>query len=146
MSTGANVFIRSKMPEKELVKILHDDFLVLLERKRHWFLDFIEIGLTHRSESRGSFVGHVFRPYDFLLFSTTYAWSTYRGSVRFAHFVVMDVLAQALAVKLKTRTMVYCPEDGDFRRYRYIRSMKRNDWNLLLDEKTGKPPVGFFGS
>ena len=56
----------------------------------------------------------------------------------------MDILAQSLAARLRTRTMI-CFEDEDTeRRYRHVRGMKKNKFAALLDEKTGKPPEGSF--
>jgi hypothetical protein len=40
--------------------------------------------------------------------------------------------------------MTYCGQDGDLRRYRYVRPTKRNDFTVILDEKTRKPPKGFY--
>jgi hypothetical protein len=144
MSIAIDVFIRFKGSKKALLKVLEDDFLILLDRKQYWFLNYIELGLRQRSEDREYFVGHQFRPYDFVLGSTTYAWSSTRGTVRDAHSAVMDVLAQSLAFRLRTRTMVYSADLGTQRRYRYVRAMKRNKGCVLLNEKTGKPPKGFF--
>jgi hypothetical protein len=56
----------------------------------------------------------------------------------------MDTLAQMLAVRLKTRTMSYCGNDGGLRRYRYVRPTTKNSSTVLLDEKTRKPPKGFY--
>ena len=63
---------------------------------------------------------------------------------RDAHGIVMDVLAQSLAARLQTRTMVYSADLGEHRRYRYVRAMTRNKGCVLLDEKTGRPPKGLF--
>ena len=130
--------------EERALKILADDFLILVNRKKYWLFHFIEIGLSQRSEDPDYFVGHQFRPYNFVLGSSTYMWSSYRGTVRRAYSVIMDTLAQSLAVRLQTRTMTYFRDFEVQRRYRHVRSMKRNKFAALLDEKTGKPPVGFF--
>lgn len=141
MSIAIDVFIKFKGTKKALLEILEEDFLILLNRKKHyWFLNYIELGLSQRSEDREYFVGHQFRPYNFVLGSTTHLWSSARGTIRDAHSIVMDVLAQSLAFRLRTRTMLYSADLGTQRRYRYVRAMKRNNGCVLLDEKTGKPP------
>ena len=144
MSTTIDVFIRFNGSKKELLKILADDFLILVNRKKYWLFHFIEIGLSQRSEDPDYFVGHQFRPYNFVLGSSTYMWSSYRGTVRRAYSVIMDTLAQSLAVRLQARTMVYSADLGEYCRYRYVRAMKRNKECVLLDERTCKPPKGFF--
>jgi hypothetical protein len=144
MSIGIDVFVRFEGTKKDLLKILADDFLLLVNRKPYWLLNYIEIGLTERRDDPEYFAGRPFRPYNFVLGSSTYAWSSARGTVRDAHGIVMDVLAQALAARLKTRTMVASPDLGEFRRYRYVRPMKRNKGCVVLGEKTARPPQGFF--
>ena len=144
MSTTIDVFIKFNGPEKQLLKILADDFLILVNKKNYWFLNFIEIGLSHRRDSEDYFTGRQFRPYNFVLFGTTYSGSSDLGTVRDAHSIIMDTLAQALAFRLGTRTMSHYGDSGDLRRYRRVRPMKRNKSAVLVDEKTGKPPVGFF--
>lgn len=145
MSIAIDVFIKFNGTKKALLEILEEDFLILLNRKKHyWFLNYIEFGLSQRSEDREYFVGHQFRPYNFVLGSATYLWSSARGTIRDAHSIVMDVLAQSLAFRLRSRTMLYSADLGIQRRYRSVRAMKRNKGCVVLDEKTGKPPEGFF--
>jgi hypothetical protein len=142
MSTTVDVFIKFKGSKKQLLKILAEDFLILVNGKNCWLFHFIEIGLSQRSEVPDYFVGHPFRPYNFVLGSSTYIGSSCCGTVRRAYSIIMDTLAQMLAVRLEARTMSYFA--GVKRRYRYVRAMKRNKFSVLLDEETGKPPVGFF--
>src|SRR5664280_1064923 len=76
MSTTIDVFIKYKGSKEELLKILADDFLILVNKKKYWFLNFIEIGLSRRQDDPDYFVGHQFRPYNFVLSGTTYMWSS----------------------------------------------------------------------
>ena len=75
MSISVDVFIKYKGTKKSLVNILAKDFLILIDQKHYWFLNYIEFGLVHRSDDPGYFMGRSFRPYDFLIGSTTYAWA-----------------------------------------------------------------------
>jgi hypothetical protein len=144
MSTTIDIFIKHEGSKKQLLKILADDFLILANKKKYWFLNFINLGLYHRRDDPDYFVGHQFRPYNFVLSGTTYMWSSSRGTARDAHSIIMDTLAQTLAIKLRSRTMSYFGDSQDQRRYRHVRPMKRNAFAVLLDEKTGRPPAGFF--
>jgi hypothetical protein len=144
MSVTVEVFIKFKGSEKQLLEILADDFLILVNKKKYWFLNYIEIGLSARRYSPDSFTGREFRPYNFVLSGTTYSGSPSMDTARDAHTIIMDTLAQMLAVRLKTRTMSYCGNDGGLRRYRYVRPTTKNSSTVLLDEKTRKPPKGFY--
>lgn len=48
MSVTVEVFIKYKGSEKQLLEILADDFLILVNKKKSWFLNYIEIGLSPR--------------------------------------------------------------------------------------------------
>jgi len=140
MSVTVDVFIKFNGSKSELTKILANDFLITLAKKECWFLGFIEFGLTSRAEDRQYFSLSRNRPYDYVLWGTSYLWSSHFGNAVYAHPVIFDSLAQVLAAKLKTRTMYSVPDWGDHRRYRYIRPMKRNKLSCVVDEKTRKPP------
>jgi hypothetical protein len=144
MSITVDVFIKFKGSKASLVKTLAKDLLILVGKKEYWFLGFVEVGLSSRAEDKESFLGPRFRPYDYVLWGTTYSWSSRLGGVGDAHTTVFDVIAQMLAVKLKTRTMFSVPEWGDERRYRCVRPMKRNKFSAVIDEKTGRPPKGLL--
>lgn len=144
MGVTVDVFINFKGTRKELLKILADDFLILAGRKKCWFLNYIELGLSHRSDDEEYFVGHRFRPYNYVLWGTRHGWSTNYGTAPYAHCVIMDTIAQMLAIRLKTRTMICIRDFGDYRRYRHVRPMKRNKSCVILDEKTNRPPKDFF--
>lgn len=144
MSVTVEVFIKYKGSEKKLLEILADDFLILVNKKKYWFLNYIEIGLSPRRFSPDSFTGRQFQPYNFVLSGTTYSGSPSMDNAREAHTIIMDTLAQTLARRLRTRTMSYCGIDGGLRRYRYVRPTKKNNFTVILDEKTRKPPKGFY--
>jgi hypothetical protein len=144
MSITVDVFIKFEGSKANLVKMLAKDFLILVGEKEYWFLGFIEVGLSSRAEDKEYFHGHRFRPYDYVLSGTTYAWSSRLGAVGCAHTTIFDTIAQMLAVKLKTRTMFSISDWGDERRYRCVRPMKRNKFSSVIDEKTGRPPKGLF--
>ena len=143
MSVTADVFIKYDGSKAELIKILAKDFLILVDKKKYWFLYFIELGLSSRAEDKESFRGPRFRPYNYVLSGTTYAWISSCGTVRYVHTSVFDAIAQMFAVRLKTRTM-FAVDWGDERRYRYIRPMKRNKGSCVIDESTGRPPKDIF--
>ena len=145
MSVTVDVFIKFNGSKAELTKILARDFLIVVGKKQYWFLGFIELGLTSRSEDKEYFSSsRKYRPYDYVLWGTSYLGSSYFGSVVYAHTTIFDTIAQILAGKLKTRTMCSVPDWGDHRQYRYIRRMKRNKLSCVIDEETRKPPKGFL--
>jgi len=144
MSVTVDVFIRFKGSKPALRRILADDFLIATEQKKYFFLNYIEVGLSHRRDDPGYFEGREFRPYDFILWGTTYVWSAGLGTAGDAASVIMGTLAQMLAVRLKTRTMVCIRDFGMERRYRCVRPMKRNRMAEIVDENTGQPPKGLF--
>ena len=135
MSITADVFIKFKGSRKKLLQILDKDFRIVLDSDTNWFLGFMEMDVFGRTEKEPCF-----RPYDFVLESEDHAWSSAFGTASDGHLVVMDMLAQTLAAKLKTRTMLFSDELGVQRRYRYVRPMRRNKGCMVLDESTGKPP------
>jgi hypothetical protein len=80
MSVTVDVFIRFKGSKPALRRILADDFLIATEQKKYFFLNYIEVGLSHRRDDPGYFEGREFRPYDFILWGTTYVWSAGLGT------------------------------------------------------------------
>ena len=70
-------------------------------------------------------------------------WADVRGSFRDAQVPVMDALAQGLAVRLRSRTAIRFRDDAEHRRYRYV---KGKGGPGVVDERTGRRPVGVFGS
>lgn len=144
MSVTVDVFIRFKGSKAALRRILADDFLIAIGRKKYWFLNYIELGLSHRRDDPEYFGSRKFRPYDFVLWGTTYAGRAGLGTAGEAASVIMDTLAQMLAVRLKTRTMICILDFGMERRYRRVRPTKRNRMAEIVDEDTGRSPKGFF--
>ncbi len=144
MSITVDIFIKFNGSKGDLLKILASDFLIRAGRKEYWFFNFIEFGLSSREEDEEYFTGHRFRPYNFVLWGTTHAWSSSFGTARYAHSVIMDTLAQMITVKLNARTMICVRDWGEYRRYHHVRPMKRNKFCTILDEKTKKPPKEFF--
>jgi hypothetical protein len=52
----------------------------------------------------------------------------------------MDVLAQGLALRLRTRTAIRVRDDEEHRRYKYV----SRGGPAVVDERTRKAPVGLF--
>jgi hypothetical protein len=82
--------------------------------------------------------GHSYR----LMFDAWGTVSPVRGSFRDAQVPVMDAFAQGLAVRLRSRTAIRFRDDVEHRRYRYV---KGKDGPGVVDERTGRRPVGGFG-
>src|SRR5882757_4787181 len=109
MSITVDVFIKYPASKARLAGYLERELLVFTRQKHYWLLGFIEVGLQSRAEDPDSFVDSRFRPYNYVLYGTSYHWSSQLGSAAYVHTIVLDSIAQVLAARLRTRTMVSIP-------------------------------------
>jgi len=139
-----DVFVRFSGTKRELRAILSDQFQIRVGGKLVWFLGYIELNLTSRAEAPDYFSGGQFRPYNFALGGTIYPGSNGLGEAGPAHGLIMEVIAQVIAARLKTRTMCYCQEDASCRRYRFAGGAQRKKGIEVIDERTGRAPRYLF--
>lgn len=144
MSVTADVFIKFDGNKKQLTKILSDRFQLPLRRRDRWLLGYVEMNLTSRQEAPDYFTERELRAYDFALGGKVYAGIAALGKARPAHALIMEVLAQVIAARLKTRTMLRHEMDDSCHFYRPARSSQRKKGIAVIDEKTGRPPKHIF--
>ncbi len=93
------------------------------------------MNLTSRQEAPDYFTGREFRRYDFALGGTVYAGSAELSEVSPAHALIMEVLAQVIAARLKTRTTSRCELDSSCHFYRPTPVTKRKKGIAVIDER-----------
>lgn len=144
MSVTADVFIKFDGNKKQLTKILSDRFQLPLRRRDRWLLGYVEMNLTSRQEAPDYFTERELRAYDFALGGTVYVRSSELGEAYAAHQLIMEVLAQVIAARLKTWTMLRHEMDDSCHFYRPANANQRKKGIAVIDAKTGKPPKHIF--
>jgi len=144
MSTTVDVFLKFNGSRRKLLRFLGRELQIAFGKGDTWLLGFINIEFCSRYDDPDYFRSRHLRGYNFVVGGTSYAWSAQFGTARHVDITIFDAIAQVIAVRLKTRTMITVLDWGVERRYRYIRPMKRNKYSAVIDEKTGKIPKGLF--